>query len=55
MFEDHKSISRFPGKTDSYKKVEKALQRIASQALINSPVLKRASTHSSTIGKSSSC
>ncbi|KAH6951968.1 hypothetical protein DER45DRAFT_491815 [Fusarium avenaceum] len=49
MHEDHKSICRFPGKTDSYKKVAKALQRIASQCLINNPVLKRASTHSSTL------
>jgi hypothetical protein len=51
MYEDHKSICRFPGKTASYKKVAKALQRIASQCLINKPVLKRTSTHSSTFGK----
>ncbi|PTB38647.1 hypothetical protein M441DRAFT_145727 [Trichoderma asperellum CBS 433.97] len=48
MFEDHRSICRFPGETESYKKLAKALRRIASQAAATSPPLKRASTHSST-------
>ncbi|KAM0215059.1 hypothetical protein ACHAQD_008567 [Fusarium lateritium] len=52
MSEDHKSICRFPGKTDSYKKVAKALQRIATQALTDSSALKRTSTHSSTVALS---
>ncbi|KAM0260900.1 hypothetical protein ACHAQJ_002519 [Trichoderma viride] len=48
MFEDHRSICRFPGETESYMKLAKALRRMASQAAVTSPPLKRASTHSST-------
>lgn len=51
MFEDHRSICRFPGETESYMKLAKALRRMASQAAATSPQLKRASTHSSTAGE----
>ncbi|KAM5521100.1 ankyrin repeat protein [Fusarium oxysporum f. sp. phaseoli] len=49
MFEDHKSISRFSGETESYKKLAGALRRIALLSSDVSPALKRASTHSSTL------
>jgi hypothetical protein len=51
MFEDHKSISRFSGETESYKKLARALRRIALQSSDVSPALERASTHSSTLGE----
>ncbi|KAH6873842.1 hypothetical protein B0T10DRAFT_234496 [Thelonectria olida] len=49
MFEDHKSICRFSGETESYMKLARALRRIAAQSLDVSPTLERASTHSSNI------
>lgn len=47
MYEDHKSICRFPSETNSYKKIASAIRRIASQSADVSLPLQRVSTHSS--------
>lgn len=51
MSEDHKTICRFSGETESYLKVARAIRRIVLQSSNSSPALKRVSTHSSTLGK----
>ncbi|KAI1028458.1 hypothetical protein LB503_002201 [Fusarium chuoi] len=49
MSEDHKTICRFSGETESYLKIARAIRRIVLQSSNSSPALKRASTHSSTL------
>ncbi|KAG4253672.1 hypothetical protein FPRO03_07632 [Fusarium proliferatum] len=49
MSEDHKTICRFSGETESYLKVARAIRRIVLQSSNSSPALKRVSTHSSTL------
>ncbi|QPC72754.1 hypothetical protein HYE68_003506 [Fusarium pseudograminearum] len=49
MPEDHRTICRFPGETESYLKVARALRRIATKSSNSGPTLKRTSTHSSNI------
>ncbi|PNP78173.1 hypothetical protein FNYG_08490 [Fusarium nygamai] len=53
MSEDHKTICRFSGETESYLKIARAIRRIVLQSSNSYPALKRVSTHSSTLGKSS--
>ncbi|CEI40386.1 unnamed protein product [Fusarium venenatum] len=49
MPEDHRTICRFPGETESYPKVARTLRRIATKSSNADPTLKRTSTHSSNI------
>ncbi|EXK26983.1 hypothetical protein FOMG_16422 [Fusarium oxysporum f. sp. melonis 26406] len=49
MPEDHRTICRFPGETESYLKVARALRRIATKSSNVGPTIKRTSTHSSNI------
>lgn len=54
MYENHKTICRFPSQTSSYLKVAGALRNIASKASIArlaGPALEASSTHSSSIGE----
>lgn len=51
MYESHKTICRFPGATQSYLKVARAIRKIASNVGPADPAEETSSTHSSTMSE----